>query len=112
MTGVVDELVGGEIVVQVVGSEEQAVLSERMVVEGVYHMLTVAVVVVVGTRAIRHEVGLVILVVGIRQLEVSASLPGVLALQAAAVGIEMVVVGIALTGTEEVAATPDQRQMV
>ena len=112
MAGVVDKLVGGEIVVQVVGSQEQGVLPKRMAVERVDHMLTVAVVVVVGTGTIGHEVGLVILVVGIRQLEITPRLPGVLALQSGAVGIEMVVVGIALTGTEEIATTPDERQMV
>ena len=65
VAGVVAELIGGEIVVHIVGSHDQDVLAERMVIEGVGHVLAVGVVVVVGARAIGHVVSLVVLVEGI-----------------------------------------------
>ena len=65
MAGIVEELIGGEIVVQVVGTENQAVLAQRMAVQGMHYMLPVAIVMIVGSRAVGLEIGLVVLVVGV-----------------------------------------------
>ena len=112
VVGVVDELIGGEIVVHVVGSKEKAVLAECMTIECMRHMLPIAVVMVVGTGAVGHVVGLVIAVEGVRQLEMTRVVPGVPALQSGTVAIEMIVVRVALTGAEEIAAAAYERQLV
>ena len=83
-----------------------------MVVEGVDHVLAVGVVVVVGARAVGHVVGFVVLIVGIRQLQMAAVVPGVAPLEACAVAVEVIVVGVALAGAEEVAATSRHGQPV
>ena len=67
VAGVVDELIGCEKVVHEVGTHYQAVPAKSMAVEGMEHMLPVAVVMVMGPRAAGQEVGLVILVVSVRQ---------------------------------------------
>ena len=72
VAGVVAELIGREVVVQVVSSQDEDVFAERMVVDGVGHVLAVGVVVVVGARAVGHVVGLVVLVVGIGQFQMAA----------------------------------------
>ena len=112
VAGVVGELVGGEIVVQVVGSQDERVFAKGMAVEGVCDVLAVAVVMVVGTSAVGLEVGLVVLVVGVGEFQMPAVVPGIPALQSGAVGIEMVVVRVALAGTEEIATAADERQAV
>ena len=112
VVGVVDELIGGEIVVHVVGSKEKAVLAECMTIECMRHMLPIAVVMVVGTGAVGHIVSLVIAVESIRQLEMTRIVPSVPALQSGTVAIEMIVVRVALTGAEEIAAAAYERQLV
>ena len=106
------KLIGREVVVHVVGSQDQVVLAKGIAEQGVDDVLTIAVVMVVGTSAVGHIVGLVILVVGIRQFEVAITVPGISALQSGTVGIEMIVVGVALTGAEEIRASACQRQLV
>ena len=65
VAGVVDELIGREIVVHIVRSEDEAVLAERMVIQRMHDMLLVAVVVVMGTCTVRQEVRLVVFVEGV-----------------------------------------------
>ena len=112
MTGIINKLIRGEIVVHIISTQNQTILTKGMMVEGMSHMLPIAVVVVVGAGAVGLEVGLVVLIKGIRQFEVAPCVPRVLALQTSTIGIEMVVVGIALAGAEEVAAAPYERQTV
>ena len=96
----------------VVGAEDKAVLAEGMLVQGMGDVLPVAVVVVVGAGAVGLVIGLVVLVVGVREFEMAVVVPGVTALQSGAVAVEMVVVGVALTGSEEVASPARKRQPV
>ena len=77
-----------------------------------HYVLLIAVVVVVGSGSVRHEIGFVVLVVGVRQFEMAARVPCILALQPGTIAIEMIVVGVALAGAEEVAATTCQGQLV
>ena len=112
VAGVVAELIGGEVVVQVVGSQDEDVVAERVVIEGVSHVLAVGVVVVVGARAVGHVVGLVVLVVGIGQFQMAAVVPTVAPLESCTIAVEVIVVRIALAGAEEVAATASHRQPV
>ena len=96
----------------IVGTDNQCVLAKRMIVERMPHMLSVAVVMVMGTSPVRRIVGLVVLVVGIRQFEMTTMIPRISTLQTGTIGIEMVVVRVALTGTEEIAAPTCQGQLV
>ena len=112
VAGIIDKLIGGEVVVQVVGAKEQVVLTKGMVVERMHHMLLIAVVVIMRTRAVRHEISLVVLVVGVRQFKMTGMIPGIATFQSCTVGIEMIVVGVALASTEEIAATADKCQLV
>ena len=83
-----------------------------MVVERMGHMLPIAVVVIVGTSAVGQEVGLVVLVVGVRQFEMTGVIPGIPALQSRTISVEMIVVSVAFAGAEEIASPPYQRQLV
>ena len=94
--GVFYELVGCEIVVYVVGPHEKRVLPKRIAEQPMHHMLPVAVVVVVGACAVGHEIGLVILVESVGQLQMAVMVPCIFPLQYGAVSIEMVVVRVAL----------------
>ena len=112
MTRIILKLIGRKIIVHIVGTDNQGVLAKRMVIERMTHMLSVAVIMVMGTGAVRREVRLVVLVVGIRQFEMTPLIPRIPALQTGTIGIEMVVVCVALTGTEEIAAPTCQGQLV
>ena len=81
VAGVVAELIGGEVVVQIVGSQDEDVVAERVVIEGMSHVLAVGVVVIVGACAVGHIVGLVVLVVGIGQFQMAAVVPTVAPLE-------------------------------
>ena len=97
---------------QIVAPKKQIIPSKRMAVERVHHMLLIAIVVVMGACAVRHEIGLIVLIVGIREFEMTGVIPSVATFQSCAIGIEMIVVGVALAGTEEVTATTRECQLV
>ena len=76
------------------------------------YMLPIAVVVVVGTSAVGQEIGLVVLVIGVRQFEMTGVIPCISALQSCTITVEMIVVSVAFAGAEEIASPPYQRQLV
>ena len=112
MTGAGNELIGGKIVVHEVGADNQMVLAKLIAEQRMNDVLLVAVVVVVRASAIGQEVGLVVLVEGVGELQMPIVVPVVAALQTCTIGVEMIVVGVSLTGAEEIAAAARQREMV
>ena len=96
----------------IVGSHYQAALAKGLMKQRMGHMLLVTVVMIVSASAVRQEVGLVILIVGIRQFQIAVTLPSVSPFQSSTISIEVIVVGVALTGTKEVAPPPYQCQLV
>ena len=109
---VVKKLICGEIVVQKVGTKCQDMLTKRVIVYGMSHMLSVAIVVVVSTFTFWSEIRLVILVIGIRHLYITSVLPVVYSFQSTTIGIEMIVVGVTLTLTVEISATRNELEKV
>ena len=112
MTGACNELIGGEIVVHEVGADNQMVLAKLIAEQRMNDVLLIAVVVVMRASAVGQEVGLVVLVEGVREFQMPIVVPVVTALQSCTIGVEMIVVGVALTGAEEIAAAARQREMV
>ena len=112
VAGARHELVGREIVVHVVDPDDEVVLAKLIAEQRMYYMLSVAIVVVVGTSAVWQKVGLVILVEGVGDFQSPAPPKDISALQPSAVALEVIVVGVALARSEEVAAPACECQLV